>query len=217
MSQRHIYVVRHGQRLPGNGTDRLGLGITDTGKIQAEFTGERLSAIPINTIHYSTLRRAAETAKIIAKYIPKAHLQSSQLLWECIPYLPPDFITWYKAVQGRVDQDSVTTPLQMAPWLGLWSTETPWEMIEKGFEQAQQAWTHFFRPAREERHEVLVCHGNIMRYFMVRTLRAPLETWINSEINNCGISEFVVHPGGEVLLVSHNDTGHLPVPIRTVV
>jgi serine/threonine-protein phosphatase PGAM5 len=217
MNQRHIYAVRHGQRLPGNGTDRLGLGITDTGKIQAEFTGERLSLIPINTIHYSTLRRAAETAKIIAEYNPNARTQGSQLLWECIPYLPADFITWYKVNRGRINQDRITTPLQMTPWLNLWNPETPWETIEKGFTQAQQAWTHFFRPVREERHEVLVCHGNILRYFMVCALRAPLETWINADINNCGISEFVVNPGGEVMLVSHNDTGHLPVPVRTVV
>jgi serine/threonine-protein phosphatase PGAM5 len=217
MSQRHIYVVRHGQRLPGSGNDRLGLGITDTGKIQAEFTGERISLIPVNTIYYSTLRRAAETAKIIAKYIPNTRAQGSQLLWECIPYLPGDFITWYKVNRSRITEDRVTTPLQMAPWLNLWSPDTPWDLIEKGFAQAEQAWTHFFRSSRDERHEVLVCHGNILRYFMVRALQAPLETWINSEINNCGISEFTVNPGGEVTLVSHNDTGHLPVPIRTVI
>jgi serine/threonine-protein phosphatase PGAM5 len=217
MSQRHIYVVRHGQRLPGSGYDRLGLGITDTGKIQAEFTGERISLIPVNTIYYSTLRRAAETAKIIAKYIPNTRAQGSQLLWECIPYLPGDFITWYKVNRSRINEDRVTTPLQMAPWLNLWSPDTPWDLIEKGFAQAEQAWTHFFRSSRDERHEVLVCHGNILRYFMVRALQAPLETWINSEINNCGISEFTVNPGGEVTLVSHNDTGHLPVPIRTVI
>lgn len=216
MSQRHLYVVRHGQRLPGNGDDRLGLGITDIGKIQAERTAERLSMIPINSIYYSTLRRASETAKIIATKSPKAPLHGSQLLWECIPYLPPDFIAWYRANQGRIDQNSVTTPLQMAPWLALWTADTPWEVVERGFEQAQQAWTHFFRPAREERHEVLVCHGNILRYFMVRALKAPLETWINTDINNCGISEFTIHSGGDVALVSHNDTGHLPVPIRTV-
>jgi serine/threonine-protein phosphatase PGAM5 len=195
----------------------LGLGITDTGKIQAEFTGERISLIPVNTIYYSTLRRAAETAKIIAKYIPNTRAQGSQLLWECIPYLPGDFITWYKVNRSRITEDRVTTPLQMAPWLNLWSPDTPWDLIEKGFAQAEQAWTHFFRSSRDERHEVLVCHGNILRYFMVRALQAPLETWINSEINNCGISEFTVNPGGEVTLVSHNDTGHLPVPIRTVI
>lgn len=216
MSQRHIYVVRHGQRLPGNAKDRLGLGITETGKLQADFAGERFKKLKINAIHYSTLRRASETAKIIAQSIPKVRMQGSKLLWECIPYLPGDFITWYKANKGRISSDSVTTPLQMAPWLGLWSPETPWKIIEDGFTQAQQAWGHFFRPSREERHEILVCHGNILRYFMVRALKAPHETWINTDINNCGISEFTVHPNGEVVLVSHNDTGHMPVSIRTV-
>ena len=46
MSQRHLYVIRHGQRLSGNGNDRLGLGITDIGKIQAEHTAERLQFDP---------------------------------------------------------------------------------------------------------------------------------------------------------------------------
>jgi len=216
MSQRHLYVIRHGQRLSGNGNDRLGLGITDIGKIQAEHTAERLRLIPVNSIYYSTLRRASETAKIISQYLPKAQMHGSQLLWECIPYLPPDFITWYKANRGRISHDSITTPIQMAPWLALWTADTSWDVIEQGFEQAKQAWAHFFRPAREERHEVLVCHGNILRFFMVRALQAPLHTWINTDINNCGISEFVVHPGGEVALVSHNDTGHLPDSFRTV-
>jgi serine/threonine-protein phosphatase PGAM5 len=216
MSVRHVYVIRHGQRLPGDGTDRLGLGLTETGRIQAEFAGERLGKIPIKAIHYSTLRRAAETAKIISEYLPNARMQGSQLLWECIPYLPPDFITWYKANRGRINQDSLTVPLQMSPWLNLWGPDTPWEIIEKGFAQADQAWNHFFRPAREERHDLLVCHGNILRYFMVRTLQARLETWINSDINNCGISEFSINSDGVVTLVSHNDTGHLPVPVRTV-
>ena len=216
MNQRHIYVVRHGQRMPGNAKDRLGLGITEIGRIQAEFTGDRFKKAPINTIHYSTLRRASETAKIIAQSIPNVRMQGSKLLWECIPFLPADFITWYKANKGRISSDSITTPLQMAPWVGLWSPETPWEIIESGFTQAQHAWENFFRPSREERHELLVCHGNILRYFMVRALKAPLESWIHTDINNCGISEFSVHPNGEVFLVSHNDTGHMPVPIRTV-
>lgn len=217
MSQRHIYVVRHGQRLPGLGHDKLGLGITETGKAQADFTGDRFKLIPVNTIYYSTLRRASETAKIIAQDNLKARLRGSQLLWECIPYLPNDFVTWYMANRGSITNDSITTPLKMTPWLGLWSPDTPWEVIEKGFAQAQQAWSHFFRPSREERHEVLVCHGNILRYFMVRALQVPLETWINVDINNCGISEFTVHPSGTVVLVSHNDTGHMPASIRTVI
>jgi broad specificity phosphatase PhoE len=172
MSQRHIYVVRHGQRLPGIGKDRLGLGITETGKIQAEFTGERFKKVPVNIIHYSTLRRASETAKIIAQSNPHVRMLGSKLLWECIPYLPVDFITWYKINRGRISSDSITTPIQMAPWMGLWSPDTPWEIIENGFTQAQQAWRHFFRPSREERHEIPVPR-NILRYFMVRT-RRPL-------------------------------------------
>ena len=216
MSQRHIYIVRHGQRLSGTAKDQLGLGITETGKIQADFTGERFKKFPINIIHYSTLRRASETAKIISQSLPNVRMRGSKLLWECIPYLPSDFITWYKANKGRIPSDSITTPIQMAPWLGLWSPDTPWGIIEDGFAQAKQAWGHFFRPSREEKHEILVCHGNILRYFMVRALKAPLESWINTDINNCGISEFSVHPDGEVILVSHNDTGHMPVPIRTV-
>ena len=216
MSIRHIYVVRHGQRLPGNAEDQLGLGITETGKIQADFTGDRFKNIPVNIIHYSTMRRAAETAKIISQSLPNVRMQGSKLLWECIPYLPEDFVAWYKANRGKISDDSITTPIHMAPWMSLWAPETPWEVIEKGFQQAMQAWDHFFRPTREEKHDVLVCHGNILRYFMVRALKAPLETWINADINNCGISEFSVFLGGEVILVSHNDTGHMPVPVRTL-
>ena len=81
MSQRHIYVVRHGQRLPGNAKDRLGLGITETGKIQAEFTGDRFKKLPINTIHYSTLETGIRDSKDHRpEVIPNVRMQGSQLI-----------------------------------------------------------------------------------------------------------------------------------------
>ncbi len=65
-----IYLIRHGQttsdiedRYGGNFDDHL----TDEGKIQAENLAKRLQAKHIETIYYSTLMRAKETALFLEK------------------------------------------------------------------------------------------------------------------------------------------------------
>jgi serine/threonine-protein phosphatase PGAM5 len=213
MAERHIYLVRHGQREPGDGADTLGPALTAMGRQQAALAAERLSALEIDVIHTSSFRRTTQTAQIIAAQFPNVSIRPSRLLWECIPALPDYAIEWH---QDHPTLGEASLPLKMLPWIGLWSDDTNWEQVEAGFEQAQQAWQKYFTPARGiDRHEIIVCHGNILRYFVMCALQAPPEAWINTDIYNCGISEVVIKEFGEVMLLSHNDHGHLPPEMKT--
>ena len=59
MSIRTLVLVRHGH----NVADRL----TPKGRLQAAHTARRLAALPVTSLHCSTMRRATDTARILAK------------------------------------------------------------------------------------------------------------------------------------------------------
>jgi serine/threonine-protein phosphatase PGAM5 len=220
MGKRIIYIVRHGQTdRSAVRRDSLGNGLTELGREQAERTAERLRALPIDIIHHSTLRRAAETATIIATPFPDVPLRPARLLHECIPCLPTAFVEWYTGqAAGSSEGSQHRIPAEFGQWMNLWSADTEWSVIQQGMAQARRAFEKYFIPThRAERHEVLVCHGNILRYFVCRALQVPGEAWIHTDVHNCGISEIEIESDGRVLLISHNDTGHLPYPMRTYI
>jgi broad specificity phosphatase PhoE len=218
MAIRHIYIVRHAQREPVAGPDTYGPGLTLLGWKQAHLTARRLASLKIDVIYTSSLRRTMETARIIALEFENIPIRPSALLWECIPAIPDYALEWYRK-HPNVNPDTVKVPVQMKPWVGLWGEETTLKEIEEGFAQAKAAWEKYFVPVAarsKDRNEVIVCHGNLMRYFVMRALMAPPEDWQNTDIYNCGITEIVIHGDGRIMLLSHNDNGHLPDDMKTL-
>jgi len=198
VGERILYLVRHGQcelEPPGRHADLHVRRLTALGRMQARLVARRLSALPISVIHHSTFLRAIETAQIIATQFPGIALRPSSLLCECTPSVPPAFADLFVAVPpGEIERDGL---------------------------QAQKAFQKYFKPAGKSakntasRHEVIVCHGNIVRYFMCRALQVDVNAWLNTDVHNCGITEVIVKADGRLMLMSHNDTGHLPYDMRT--
>lgn len=216
MAVRHIYLVRHAQREPVAGRDSFGPGLTLLGWKQAHLTARRLSTLKIDVIYTSSLRRTMETARIIALEFENIPIRPSSLLWECIPAIPAFAMDWHRK-HPHADTSSMRIPAEMKPWVDLWGEDLEIREIEEGFEQAQTAWEKYFIPTRgADRHEVIVCHGNLMRYFVMRALMVPPETWCNTNLYNCGISEITITSDGKVSLLSHNDSGHLPNEMKTL-
>lgn len=192
MRQRVIYLVRHGHAAYADTEPKDWDGyLTEVGQQQAQLTAQRLSQLPITAIHHSNAGRAVETAQILAAAFPHIPLQPTPLLRECIPSIP---------MRG-------------------WFTEIPPERLQESKTQVEQAFAQFFQPPDDhdesEHHDVLVCHGNIICYFICRTLQVSVDAWNNTLIHNCGISEVRVNDKGNLRLISHNDTGHLPHEMRT--
>jgi serine/threonine-protein phosphatase PGAM5 len=91
------------------------------------------------------------------------------------------------------------------------------EQVSDCAEKLDAAFRYYFRPSELEHdvYEMLVCHGNVIRYFVSRVLKLHSDGWSNMMINNCGISRVLVDHDGEMYLISHNDIGHLPEELRT--
>ena len=191
MAVRVLYLVRHGQHDQDNPTgSELGGSLTPTGVKQAELVGKMLAKRPITSIHSSSLNRADETARIIAKDIPGVTVQQTDLLWECIPTLTPKLqleLPNYTAAQAAQDK-----------------------------QRAEVAFRKYFKVAkRNDRHDVIVCHGNLIRYFITLVLKAEPASWVRMDMCNCAVSQVLVQPEGDMALLCHNDWGHLPKDLRT--
>jgi serine/threonine-protein phosphatase PGAM5 len=186
MATRYLALVRHGQyeRKGGRPTEHL----TPLGVKQAQLTAQRLRSLPITAIHYSSLPRAVETAEIIAQAFPDVPFHKTRLLWECFPCLPSN--------------------------LSEFAPKIPAEKLAEYRAQAESAFDRYFKRARgKDKYEILVCHGNIIRYFVCRVLQVPPEAWLNMDSDKCGISEVKIGSDGRMWLLSYNDIGHLPHPL----
>lgn len=86
-----MILIRHGQYYLNGKTDAQRV-LTDMGKEQANFTGERLKALtlPWDVVVQSTMTRAMETATIITKALNQnVKVESCPLLEEGAP-VPPE-------------------------------------------------------------------------------------------------------------------------------
>ena len=74
-----------------------------------------------------------------------------------------------------------------------------------------------FVKAYDATHEfiIVVCHMNVIRYFVARALQLPPETWLRMRGDNCGITEIIVTPKGQASLGRFADTGHLSIEQTT--
>lgn len=72
-----------------------------------------------------------------------------------------------------------------------------------------EAYGKYFRPLPRARTDLLVCHANVIRYFVTRALGIRVAAWTRLVANHCSITRILVLPSGATRLVSYNETGHL--------
>lgn len=191
MAVRHLYLVRHGQYDPSiKASDDLESGLTALGKKQALKTAKALAKTPIDKISFSTMRRTEETAQPIIACFPEVKQERSRRLWERIPCVSTEYRS-------------------------LFSEWTDAELAAEN-QAAELAFAQYFRPTRgQDKHQLLVTHGNLIRYLVCRVLGTAPDLWLKMESFNCGITRVNIDPDGFATLVSYNDVGHLPLPMRT--
>ena len=73
-----------------------------------------------------------------------------------------------------------------------------------------------FIPSKRDRHEVVVCHGNLIRAAISAALDVPLTRWARMFIHHASISRIAVFEDGRVALWCYNDTGHLKADLRSM-
>ena len=60
------------------------------------------------------------------------------------------------------------------------------------------------------RCEIIVCHGNVIRYCALRALQLPPEAWLRLMVPNASITTVSITADGDALLSGLGDAGHLP-------
>jgi serine/threonine-protein phosphatase PGAM5 len=215
---RHIILVRHGQyeETQEDEKDRV---LTPLGRFQARATGKRLAQIAqgakhffpqsfngpchIKAIHVSEMVRAKETAELIAEQM-QCYTPKNKVLLQ-----PPDPLL------------NETLPAPMVPVRPDIPGAT--EEIDANRERVEEAFRkYFYRDVgivsdlddessnnEADEFEVIVCHGNMIRYFLCRALQLPPEAWLRFSTFNCSITYLVIRPEGLVVCRSVGDTGHL--------
>jgi len=189
---RTIYLIRHGQydeadeRDSGVGKELVPLGIA-----QSRLLAARLKAMPINfnSLTSSTMTRARQTAMIINEDFPELKLQQSTRIRECTPP------TWRKDIMAETD-----------------STE-----LSECVANLEKAFQDFFVPSPDEkdRNNIIVCHGNVIRYFVTKVLRVDTMAWLQMSLGNCSLTIVRISPDGSMRLAAFSDMGHIPPNLQT--
>ncbi len=93
--------------------------------------------------------------------------------------------------------------------------DTPADERKVDRERANAAYSRFFRTSRADRLEVVVCHGNLIRYLVCRVLHVPVVRWTRMNSNHCGVTRILVRDTGAIRMVTYNETAHLPTKLVT--
>lgn len=187
---RYVYLIRHAvyDRVDSL-DDRIANGLNALGHEQARLIAKRLAGLPVKPrlLVSSDLMRARETADAIGEKLSLRPEQDT-LLAECTP------------PSSRPGLDEKQDPKEMADCLA----------------NLQAAWAKYFRASPEgDAHDVLVCHGNVIRWFVNRALANDVRHWTSLDIGNASLTIVAVQPDGTTRVVLYSDVGHLPVAKQT--
>uniref|UniRef100_A0A3B4TAB9 Serine/threonine-protein phosphatase PGAM5, mitochondrial n=2 Tax=Seriola dumerili TaxID=41447 RepID=A0A3B4TAB9_SERDU len=184
---RNILLIRHSQyNLSGN-SDKERI-LTPLGREQAELTGQRLAALGLkyDVLIHSSMARATETAHIISKHLPGVDLVSCDLLRE-------------------------GAPIEPVPPVTHWKPDAVYHEDGARIEAAFRRYIHRADPKqKEDSYEIIVCHANVIRYFVCRALQFPPEGWLRMGLNNGSITWLTIRPSGRVALRTLGDAGFMP-------
>lgn len=187
----YVYLIRHGfYDLDTTTTDEIThSALNALGHRQARLVGARLAKLPVrfHSLVSSNYLRARETADEISKAM-RMPVQVDTLIHECTPTADrPDWMKNHTAEEIALCDSNVSA-----------------------------AWRKYFGPTPDaDTHDVLVCHGNVTRWFVSRAIALDTSHWSRFDIGNCSITVIAVRPDGVSRLVTYSDVGHIPVPLQT--
>lgn len=218
---RHIILIRHGQYDETYKEDEKRL-LTPLGRKQAELTGRRIAEMirgfdnefgPCNvtTLRVSDLTRAKETAEIIAEYLPKSVVRAAPdpLLNEGRPchHIPSGRMS-SKIVQ-QTDEGHDRIEKAFHTYFYRSDEPTPEEREERQTEERVASSEDEMKSDPLHEFEIIVCHANVIRYFICRALQIPPEAWLRLCTFNCSLNYITIRPTGSVSLRMLGDIGHL--------
>ena len=181
---RTIYLVRHGSYVADpKANPETGPGLTPLGIAQARLIAARLRGMPVrfDSITSSTLTRAVQTAAAVRELFPDVAAGSAALLSECTP-------------PTTVELKGESLPDQLACK-----------------QRLDEAFGKFFTPAAgADKNDVVVCHGNVIRYFVTKALGVDTKAWLGMSVAHASVTIIQVKADGTFRIIAVGDAGHVP-------
>ncbi len=79
-----------------------------------------------------------------------------------------------------------------------------------------RVFARYFRPAKgHEQSDLLVCHGNVIRYLVTRALGVDTTAWLEMSVGHASITRIRVEADGRFKVLAVGDVGHLPDNLQT--
>ena len=185
-----VYLVRHGAHDRDNSVSEITANaLNKLGREQAKRIGVRLASLhlPFRALVTSDFLRARQTADAIGARLHMAPTPDS-LLRECTPTPEhPEYTTYHSP------EDVAACVATLESVARKYLTPTP----------DADTW------------DVLVCHGNVIRWLTLKSLGADVHRWYDPDIANASLTVIEVRPDGSYRLATFNDTGHLPAAMQT--
>lgn len=186
---RTIVLVRHGHYVSDAADSNPGPGLSPLGIAQAKLVAARLGGLPatFDALYASPMTRASETAKVIATELTLP-IQTLPALTECTP---------------RTRRKEIIE-------------KEPAEKLAACAAGLDALFRERFVPARgSERRELLVCHGNVIRYLITRALGLDTEAWLEMSVGHASMTTILVEADGRFKVIAAGDLGHVPPNLQT--
>jgi serine/threonine-protein phosphatase PGAM5 len=188
---RTVYLVRHGAYDSSvETTSPDGPGLTPLGIAEARLVGSRLRGLPtrITALTSSTMTRARQTAAVVHESLPSVPIRLSNALRECTPPMRSDE---RRDAKGEEEQRACAGTLD-------------------------DAFARYFVPARSsEQHDVLICHGNVIRYFVTKALGADTKAWLGMTVAHASLTVIKIRANGSMVVLAVGDVGHIPPNLQS--
>lgn len=195
---RTLYLVRHGAYdLEDPHDEDVGKGLLPIGVAQARLAGDRLRGLPFafDAVYASPFTRARQTAQVIAAQLGGAG---------------------HAAPRIDIDPDlaECTPPTRRAD---IMAKEKP-EDLAACSAQLERLAARLFAPvpaASGDRRELVVAHGNVIRWLVTQALGVDPTAWLSMSIGHASITVLAVDGKGLVRVLAVGDVGHLSPGMQT--
>ena len=188
---RVIVLVRHGNYDPDPAVDpKLGPPLNAIGVAQAHLAGARIAGLGLHFDAYrvSPMQRAKDTAAVIAQDLPGSAFKVDDDLAECVP------------PTRRTEITKDLKPSEVASCKA----------------QLDRLFQRYFHPAPGAGGaELLVCHGDVIRYLVTRALGVDTLAWLEMSVRNASITQILIEPDGRFKVITVGDDGFMPANLLT--
>lgn len=188
---RTFYLVRHGEYDRADPRPETeGKGLQPIGVAQARLLGARLRALGVrfDAFDASPFTRARETAEVLRDELPGSQLRILPELAECTPPTRREEVVRDEPAEA---QEACRARLD-----ALFATR-------------------FVPSAGADCHELLVAHGNVIRYLVTRALGVDTRAWLEMSVHHASLTVVRVEPDGRFKVIAVGDSGHLPPSLTT--